>query len=100
MKTKTTEATYLLVDSCWGIYSYQVLGSRHELYTDGELLKDLAFLNPDECLDNDVDKLHVKIDGNLWQVEEVDGDLFAINPEAVWDDTYGWVLPEDGGGGK
>lgn len=88
------EPMKLLVDSHHGVYTYKVLAESYPLFHDngkpftksqvGTLLD-----VDDEYYWDDVEMLEPYVrdnDGKLWRVESIEGDLFAIHPDAEWSD--------------
>jgi hypothetical protein len=97
---KTTEGTTkLLVDSRAGIYAWKSLAESTPLFReDGTPLKaeELAGLKGENwCEELDFigfDSIYVKSDdGKLWNVYQ-DGDIWAVHPEAEWDDEEDWFV--------
>ena len=102
----SNEAMQLLVDSHHGIYCWKSLAERYFLYRDDgtQLPQDnmIQAFDPDnEYWCDEVDcnlntGLYVMNDDKtLWRVDQIEGDIWAINPEAEWseeDETY--YMPE------
>lgn len=86
------EPMILLVDSANGIYAWDCLGKRYHLYReDGNQFEYTGQFHPDNefwCENIDFEGyLYVKNDfGILWRIEDHEGDIFAINPNAEWND--------------
>ena len=93
-----------LVNSAHGIYTYYVLACNYTLTDDmgGRLESCKEDFNPDTCeewMDSiDYDEPHVQMSvGDNWRVESIEGDLYAINPSAEWDEERGeYVLTKEG----
>ena len=83
----------ILVDDHNGIYSWYELAIRYYLHdSEGKEITGLAkkFHPDNENWMDEVDYydsngLYVENDGKLWPVSQ-DGDIWAINPNAVWND--------------
>ena len=109
---KNDDVINLLVDGSAGVYAYSSLAKRYPLFIDShtgrhtdlaEHLKNDAYIgeesiesvfDPDnEFYCENIDwltcnnTLCVKHDnGEYWRVESIDGDIFAVNPKASWND--------------
>jgi hypothetical protein len=110
----------LLVDSARGIYAWDSLAKRYPLYVrpafkgpyvpfEKWLLNNSDVMgaaytvkdvfNPDYCENIEyMDKLNLSVlndSGEYWRIEQVDGDIWAINPRAVWsDENEAYELPQ------
>jgi hypothetical protein len=92
----TTEPTQELVDSHHGIYAWQSLAQRYPLYYEnGDPItkrdkRDLINTDDPDYWDTIAyleSELHVKHkNGELWRIEQHDGDIIAIHPDAEWND--------------
>lgn len=103
------DATILLVDGHHGVYTYNELVQRFTVYVEchdkyiqlasklsldpqWEGVDSSSVFHPDtedwcENID-ELEPLFVKDeDGRPWRVESVDGDLYAVNPMATWDES-------------
>ena len=104
----------LLVDSAHGVYAWDSLAKQYPLYVQPTFkgpyvsfekwllnnsdVMDAAYtvkdvFNPDNadyCENIEyMDKLNLSVlngSGEYWRIEQVDGDIWAINPRAVWSD--------------
>ena len=109
----------LLIDGASGIYSYHELINNYPLYLENgvidkngnvEYIKIENRLEGNDCTeglfhpDNEeycdnidyYEPLYVKKDnGEYWRVESIDGDIFAINPKAIWSDTEDCYIMEE-----
>lgn len=106
-------AVELLIDGIAGIYSYNELINRYTVYSetpDGyekfsdRIERDNKALgradtletifnpdNPGNLLRYFRGKLYVSIEGVFYSVVSIDGDIFAVHPDAIYDpdeDTY------------
>lgn len=114
MTTPNQNPRVLLVDGSHGIYAWYNLASRYTLFlaiarvqdslTLEEYDQDAAKLDfhPDnqEWCENiqyaESKGLYVQNDdGTFWRVEQIDGDIWAINPLAEWDDEAGEYVIAD-----
>lgn len=109
------DATILLVDGHHGIYAYNELVRRFTVYVKChdkyiQLANKLSLdpqwkgVDPSGVFHPDTDGWCENIDwleplfvqgedGRSWRVESIDGDLWAINPMATWDeDEEAYVL--------
>jgi len=100
-----TEPMTLLVNSSMGIYAYHDLAVMYRLFVGNKTLEeffdgestDRVFHpdNSDWCENIDwAENNGLKVEDNqgiLWRVESIDGDIWAIHPDAEWheeDETY------------
>ena len=98
----STKAMSLLVDGAQGIYAWHSLVTRYELVNkDGEPITEIEgqplaeAMHPDdenwgENADGLKDRLEARVkgsDGKLWRIEQIEGDIWAIHPDAEWDET-------------
>ena len=109
----------LLVDSHHGIYTHKVLAETYPLFMaengdhipllewmnsradfDGETLESVFDPdNEDWCENIEYIEYHNQLrvkngNGTFWEVQSIDGDIFAINPLAEWDDEMeGYYIP-------
>ena len=110
------EPMELLVDNHAGVYSYHTLAQQYPLYVTDEVITGYRYIDLATYLDRRADMegetiqtvfhpeneewcenveylqshniLAVQADnGDYWTVDAIDGDLWAINPNAVWDDS-------------
>jgi len=118
------DAQILLVGSATGIYAWHSLAARYPLFvSDGPITNnkyipledwierraDMAeetvgtIFNPDnDCSLENIEYcayhniLAVQNSDNaFWRIEQTDGDIWAINPEAIFDEaTDAWVMPK------
>jgi len=106
---------YNLVSNQNGIYSYYILAKNYRLflatgYADGKPLyteynedkakKDFHPDNEQWCDSIDWAEnygLSIKDeDGSFWRVESIEGDIYAINPNAEWDeDEDAYILKDE-----
>lgn len=85
----------LLVDDHHGMYALSALVSRYPLFLEtGVALspagkKDLAGPDGLEAWDH-LYPIRVEVCGKMWRVEWHDGALWAVHPDAEWDDETDW----------
>lgn len=118
---KTREPMMLLVDSRHGVYTYDTLVKTYPLFMaeDDKYIPLLDWMSsradfdgetPETVFHPDTENWSENVDcieyrnqlciktnaGEYWQVQSIDGDIWAINPSAEWsDETEEYYIPED-----
>lgn len=92
------EAQNLLVDSHHGIYCWQVLAERFPLFRqNGEPISDTLkaeLIDVDsedywDVVEYECDEIYVRHEsGLLYHIEQIEGDIWAIHPDAKWSETF------------
>jgi len=92
------EVQTLLVDSCHGIYAWKSLAERYPLFREnGEPISDtlkaeLIDVDAEDYLDvieYECDEIYVQHESGLfYHVQQLDGDIWAIHPDAQWSETF------------
>ena len=118
------EPMELLVDNHAGVYSYHNLAQQYPLYVTDEVITGYRYIDLATYLSRRADMegetletvfhpeneewcenveylqshniLAVQADnGDYWTVDAIDGDLWAINPKAVWDASAKTYIVEE-----
>ena len=112
MENEMLDTQTLLVSCEHGMYAWHSLVTRYTLFVsdgpekyvplhewlavradmDGETLETVFHPDNEQSCENVESCAHYNIlavrhdDGSFWRIEQGDGDIWAINPQAVWND--------------